>query len=126
MSSGHRLGDLQLAILGVLWSREEATASEVHSALFEERGLAMTTIKTMLRKMEDREIVWHRTIGRTFVYRPAMAEEDVREGMVGEVVQRMFAGNRAALVNHLIEAGEIDDAGLDELRVALAEKRAKE
>jgi len=120
-----RLGDLQLAIMGVLWSRREVTASEVHSALLEERGLAVTTIKTMLRKMEERGIVTHRAEGRTFLYRPVITEADVREGMVGEVVQRMFAGDGAALVNHLIEAREIDADELDELRAALAEKRGK-
>ena len=111
--------------MGVLWSRREVTASEVHSALLEERGLAVTTIKTMLRKMEERGIVTHRAEGRTFLYRPVITEADVREGMVGEVVRRMFAGDGAALVNHLIEAREIDADELDELRAALAEKRGK-
>ena len=120
-----RLGDLQLAIMGVLWSRREVIASEVHSALLEERGLAVTTIKTMLRKMEERGIVTHRAEGRTFLYRPVITEADVREGMVGEVVRRMSAGDGAALVNHLIEAREIDADELDELRAALAEKRGK-
>jgi len=69
--------------------------------------------------------VTHRADGRTFVYKPAIAEADVREGMVGEVVERMFAGNGAALVNHLIEAGEIDVEDIDELRAALAERRGK-
>ena len=124
MSTQYRLGDLQLAIMGVLWARQEATASEVHAALLEERGLAVTTIKTMLRKMEERGIVRHRAVGRAFVYEAAVAEADVREGMVGEVVRRMFAGDGAALVNHLIEAGEVDVAELDELRAALAQRRA--
>ena len=125
MSPQHRLGDLQLAIMGLLWSRGEATASEVHAALLHDRGLALTTIKTMLRKMEDRGIVTHRADGRTFIYKPAIAEADVREGMVGEVVERMFAGNGAALINHLVEAGEIDIEDIDELRAALAKRRGK-
>ena len=126
MGARHRLGDLQLAIMGLLWSRREATAAEVHSALLEERGLAVTTIKTMLRKMEERGIVTHRAEGRTFIYRPAIAESDVRESMVGEVVQRMFAGDGAALVNHLIEAGEIDLDELEELSVTLAKRRGEQ
>ena len=123
MRHRHRLGDLQLAIMSVLWERSEATASEVHAALLETRGLAVTTIKTMLRKMEDRGIVAHREDGRTFVYRAAVEEADVRTSMVGDVVERMFGGDGAALVNHLIEAGEIDMNELDELRATLAKKR---
>ncbi len=125
MSHNHQLGDLQLAIMRVLWTRGEASAGEVHSALPEERGLALTTIKTMLRKMEEKGAVTHCADGRTFIYQANLAESDVREGMVGYVVQRMFAGDGAALVNHLIEAGEIDAAELDELRARLAEQRVK-
>ena len=126
MNHHHQLGDLQLAIMRVLWTRGEAPAREVHLALKEERGLAITTIKTMLRKMEDRGFVVHRACGRQFIYRPLIAEGDVREGMVGDLVERMFFGDSAALVNHLIEAGEIDAAELDELRARLSRRRDKQ
>lgn len=125
MSQRHQLGDLQLAIMRVLWTQGEASAGEVHTALLDERGLALTTIKTMLRKMEEKGIVTHRAEGRTFIYRAAVKESDVREGMVGYVVERMFAGDGAALVNHLIEVGEIDAAELAGLRKRLAKERAK-
>ena len=122
MNQRHRLGDLQLAIMRVLWSGGEASASQVHRALVEERGLALTTIKTMLRKMEKKGVVAHRTDGRTFIYRAVVAESDIRTGMVGDLVKRLFRGDGTALVNHLIEAGEIDAAELDTLRARLAEK----
>lgn len=123
MSRSHQLGDLQIAIMRVLWLRGEASASEVHAALFEERGLAVTTIKTMLRKMEGRGFVAHRTHGRQFIYRPLLAESEARTGMVGDLVRRMFRGDSAALVNHLIEAGEVDADELDEMKARLARKR---
>lgn len=119
MSQPYQLGDLQLAIMRVLWTRGEASASEVHGALYEERGLAPTTIATMLRKMEDKGVVEHRAQGRQFIYRACIAESDVREGMVGDLVERLFRGDSTALVNHLIEAGELDAGELDELRARL-------
>ena len=126
MAHRHQLGDLQFAIMRVLWARGEAAASEVHGVLLDERGLALTTIKTMLRKMEDRGIVGHRVEGRQFIYQATVVESDVREGMVGDLVRRLFRGDSAALVNHLIEAGDIDADELDELRSRLSSKRAKQ
>jgi len=61
------LGELQHAIMTVLWERGEATTGDVHEALRAERGLAFTTIATMLRKMEDKGVVTHRAEGRQFV-----------------------------------------------------------
>jgi len=123
MSQKLQLGDLQLAIMNVIWEQGSASARDVHTALLEERGLAVSTIKTMLRKMEDRGIVKHNVNGRQFIYKALIAEADVRNGMVDYLVRRIFSGDNAALVNHLIESGDIDSAELDDLRASLSKKR---
>ena len=118
------LGDLQHAIMRVLWARSEATSTEVHAALRAERGLAPTTIATMLRKMEDKGVVAHRSEGRQFVYRAAVSEREVRRSMVGEVVDRLFAGNPAALVSYLVAEEGLDPEELARLRAALDGKES--
>jgi BlaI family penicillinase repressor len=115
----HTLGDLQHAIMRVLWHNGEATSAEVHAALVAERGLAPTTIATMLRKMEDKGVVAHRSEGRQFVYRATVSEEEVRRSMVGEVVERLFAGDPAALVSYLVADHDLDPADLARLRATL-------
>ena len=94
----HTLGELQHAIMQVLWTRDEATVAEVHEALYDERGLAPTTIATMLRKMENKGVVSHRVEDRHFVYRPTVTEGEVRSSMVGELVDRLFAGDAAMII----------------------------
>lgn len=116
------LGDLQHAIMTVLWERGEATSAEVHGALEADRGLAPTTIATMLRKMEDKGVVAHRAEGRQYVYRPTVTEDEVRRSMVGELVERLFAGDPSALVSHLLEEGEVDAETLARLRARLREE----
>jgi len=119
------LGELQYAIMSVLWSRGEATAADVHATLREERGLAFTTIATMLRKMEDKGVVDHRSEGRQFVYRPTVSEDHVRRSMVGELVERLFGGDPKALVAHLVSENEIDAGELDDLRQSLGPGRRR-
>ena len=118
------LGDLQHAIMAVLWDRGEATTADVHEALRVERGLALTTIATMLRKMEDKGVVTHRAERRQFVYRPTVSRAEIRESMVGELVERVFGGDARALVAHLVSEHEIDTRELGELRERL-DRRAK-
>jgi len=121
MTDTHTLGDLQFAIMRVLWQRREAPVAEVHEALLEERGLAPTTIATMLKKMEDKGVVAHRSEGRRYIYRPTISETQVRRSMVGELTQRLFLGDPTALVSHLLEEHEIDAGELDELRRLVTE-----
>jgi predicted transcriptional regulator len=120
----HTLGDLQHAIMTVLWASGEATTAEVHQALHA-RALAFTTIATMLRKMEEKGVVTHRSEGRQFIYRPTVTEDQVRRSMVGELVERLFSGDPKALLAHLVSEHEIDAAELGELRRQLAKDRRR-
>ncbi len=119
----HRLGDLQLAILEVLWDRGEATTGEVHQALLEARGLAPTTIATMLRKMDDRGLVAHRRDGRILVHRAAVPRDSVHRSMVEDLVERLFGGDPRELVNHLVREGELGQGDLDAIRRKVAKAR---
>ena len=126
MKGPRNLGDLQLAILRTLWDRGEAAVADVHDTL-SDRGLALTTIATMLRKMEDRDLVAHRENGRQFLYRAKVDPALVQKNLVGDLVARLFDGDSLALVNHLLRAGEIELSELDELRerVVEAERKAR-
>ena len=116
----HTLGELQHAIMRLLWERGEASVSEVHEAFQKERGLAPTTLATMLAKMERKGVVKHRTEGRRFVYRAIVSERVVRLSMVGELMERLFDGDPAALVSHLIAEHSVDPDELEALRRLLA------
>lgn len=126
MTGTHQLGELQLAIMKVLWQRQEATVGEVHTALHEERGLALTTISTMLVKMEQKGVVGHRSEGRRFVYYPLISEGDVRRTMVGELTERLFQGDVTALVSHLISHHDVDGDELARLKNLIAAHEKQE
>lgn len=120
METAHQLGDLQLAIMRVLWSRGESTVAEVHEALESERGLALTTIATMLMKMEKKGVVDHRADGRRFVYQPTVSEGQVRRSMVADLTAQLFGGDVTALVSHLLAEHEIEAGELADLREKIA------
>jgi BlaI family penicillinase repressor len=120
-----RLGDLQVAILRVLWEEGEATVARVTEALPGKRR-APTTIATMLTKMERRGLVTHRVEGRQFVFQPALSEEEVTRTMVADLTQRLFEGDVSALVSHLLTSEEIDRDELVRLRAMIVERQREE
>ena len=113
------LTELQIAIIRVLWERGEASVAEVCEALQPERGLAQTTIATLLSRLERRGVVARRAEQRSYVYRARVSETDVRESMVGGLTERMFAGDFTALVNHLLTSHEIAPGDLARLRAMI-------
>ena len=126
MRTSHSLGELQLAIMRVLWEEGEATVSRVHEALPADKSRALTTIATMLTKMEKKGVVKHRTEGRQFVYLPTVSEDAVTRSMVADLTQRLFSGNVTELVSHLLQDQEIDGEELGRLRALIAQRAAEE
>jgi predicted transcriptional regulator len=119
----HRLGDLQLRIMQVLWSRGEATVADVHKDLAGERELAYTTVATMLRKMEARGLVEHRLEARSFIYRPLVAEDAVSRGMADHLLDRLFEGSLAEMVQHLLSTRDVSREELSKIEQLIAKRK---
>jgi len=126
MERSHHLGELQHAIMRVLWDEGEATVARVHEALSEDKLRAPTTIATMLTKMEKKGVVEHRVEGRQFVYSPTVSAEEVTRTMVADLTQRLFEGDVTALVSHLITEQEIDPEELGRLRRMIGQRVREE
>ena len=112
-----QLTEPQLAILRVVWARGEATVPEIWRALYPERGLAQSTVATMVTRLERRGVLERRSEdGRQFVYRATVSEQQVRRAMVAELTDVLFAGDAKALVSHLLASQQIRPQDLEEVR----------
>ena len=112
MSESHQLTDLQIAVMRVLWDKGEASVSEIWETLRPERGLAQTTVATLLTRLEKRGVVEHRSRARQYLYRATVTESEVRRVMVRELTERLFDGDVAALMSHLLTARAVSPGDL--------------
>ena len=119
MSETHQLTDLQIALMRILWARGQATVIEICEALKPERGLAQTTVATLLSRLERRGVVEHETRQRQFVYRAKVSEADVRHSMVREMTEQLFDGDVTELVSHLLSAREMAPGDIRRLKALL-------
>jgi BlaI family penicillinase repressor len=117
-----QLTDLQMDVMQVLWQQSEATVSQVHAALHEERQLAMTTVATLLSRLEKYGLLTHRTEGRQYVYRPLVSQSEVRRSQLTDLIDQFFHGNPADLIYHLINEAKVDDEDLARLQVLIESK----
>jgi BlaI family penicillinase repressor len=122
------LTELQITILRLLWARGEASVAEIWEALHAERGLAQTTVATLVTRLERRGVVSRRAESRQYLYRALVTEAEVQRSMVEELTERLFEGDVTALVNHLLTSQEIAPGDLARLRTMIdaAESRSPE
>jgi BlaI family transcriptional regulator, penicillinase repressor len=91
----------ELAIMKVVWRRDEATVRDVYEALQETRPVAYTTVMTMMRILQEKGYLTKATNDRAHVYRPAKPSQQVIGGMVRDFLDRVFDGASDALLVHL-------------------------
>lgn len=125
MPKTHQLTELQLAIVRLLWERGEATVADIWEALHPERGLAQSTLATLLSRLERRGVVAHRTESRQFVYSALITESEARHSMVSELTARLFEGDVPALVSHLLTAQDVSPGDLKRIRAMLEDASVK-
>jgi BlaI family transcriptional regulator, penicillinase repressor len=91
----------ELAIMKVVWRRDEATVRDVYEVLQETRPVAYTTVMTMMRILQEKGYLTKATNDRAHVYRPAKPSQQVIGGMVRDFLDRVFDGASDALLVHL-------------------------
>ena len=126
MSSSLDLSDLQLAIVRVLWDKAEASAIQVQTALKRSRPLAITTVSTMLARLEKKGVVAHRSDGRTFVYRASVSELDIRRKAISGVIRNLFRGDPSEVVGMILSQRDVSDQDLARMRSMIEDARTAE
>jgi predicted transcriptional regulator len=119
------LGELQLAVMNVVWDLGQATVNQVRDQLAAERELAYTTILSVMQKLEKAGWLKHRSDGRTYVYLPRRSRDDAERNALKQFTLRAFGGDPLVLFQHLLDDDRLTEAELAELKKML-EKRRKE
>ena len=122
MSKENNLSELQISILDILWEHGELSVNEVQELLKEKRDLAVTTVATILKRLEKRNIVSYKKIGRRFIYSANIAKNEVTKSSVSSVVKNLFKGNKAALVSHLLQDEELSLDELEQIQKLIQDK----
>ncbi len=116
-------GDRELDVMGVLWDLGSGTVTEVRDKL--PADLAYTTVLTILRNLEVKELVNHTTEGKAHRYFPRVARKAARRSALTRMVDKLFHGSPGQLVAQLVEDEALSPADLRRLRALLADQDKK-
>jgi predicted transcriptional regulator len=113
------LGDLEREVMQLVWANGTVTAEAVREKL--ERRLKESTVRTVLRRLEDKGYVTHTVDGRTYVYQAAAPRGRVAAKAVQRVVDWFCNGSIEEVLVGMVDASMLDQR---QLRL-LADKVAK-
>src|ERR1044072_1062204 len=111
------LGDRELDIMGVLWDLGSGTVAEVRRKL--PADLAYTTVLTILRNLEAKELVSHEAEGKAHRYFPRVARATARRSAISRLVDTLFHGSPEQLIAQLVEDNKLTADDLKRLRTRL-------
>lgn len=100
------LGDLEHELLTILWKHGEMTATAVRKHVA--RKLKDPTIRTVLRRLEDKGYVRHAVVSGTFIYRASESAETTAATAVHGIVERFCGGSLEKVLLALVDAGFAD------------------
>lgn len=118
------LSPSETEILRLVWQLDKATVQEVCDKLPARRKIAYATVQTLLRRLEKKGYLKHRSRGKAHLFFPAVKREAVIKRSVGDFLQRLFGGDPIPLMQYLAEHGKIDAQDIERLK-KLTEKGSK-
>ncbi len=118
-----QLGDLQAAVMEVLWECDEATVKDVLETLPGDPPPAYTTVLTILQKLSKAGWVTHRSVGRSYVYRPVCSRDEAGGSAIRRFVDNVFGGDRVLAFQQLISEEPLDEGELAELQAMIDARR---
>lgn len=94
-------------ILKVIWEIKEGAISDVLHQLPEPKP-AYTTVATVIKVLEKKGYLSHKTYGKTNVYFPVVSKKEYTGNVLRSTISGLFNGSVNQLVSHFVKDKEVD------------------
>jgi BlaI family transcriptional regulator, penicillinase repressor len=118
------LGELERELLSIVWRLGTVTAEQAREELA--RPLKDSTVRTVLRRLEEKGYLTHSVESRTFLYRPAESRQRVAARAAKRIVDWFCEGSVEALLVGLVDQKVLDRNELERLAKRIAEAQKEE
>jgi BlaI family penicillinase repressor len=110
-------------IMDIIYRRGSASAAEVQTDLNED--LSYSSVRTMIRILEEKGHLRHEVQGKQFLYFPTVPREQAVKSALRNLLDTFFNNSPEIAVAALLEMESLSDSDLDKI-TALIEKARKE
>ena len=116
MSEPKLLTPLELKVMNLLWRNKKAFVKDLITQWPEEPVPAYNTVSTMVRILEEKDFVGHRSQGRSHEYYPVVTRAQYQKWHIRSVLQNVFSGSREGLVSTLLDGEDLSKDEMSQLK----------
>jgi BlaI family transcriptional regulator, penicillinase repressor len=117
------MGDLEREVMELVWTSGAMTAENVREGL--DRPLKESTVRTVLKRLEDKGLVRHSVLGRTYLFEAVESRGQVAARAVRRIVDWICNGSVEEVLVGMVDTAVLDSTELQQLaaKIAKAKKR---
>lgn len=123
MKRARSLGEVEQAVMDYVWAQGPCTSEDCREALAAIRPMKESTIRTVLRRLEQKGYLEHSLSGRTFIYRAAEPRQNVVAHAVKNIIDRFCGGSAEELVIGMVENKVIDRKQFERIARKIAQQK---
>lgn len=110
-----KLTDTEMVLMEILWKNEKAFMKDIMDE-YEEPKPAPTTIATLLKRMQNKDLVAYNTFGNSREYYPKVRKEDYFRGEMSSMIDRFFNNSVSQFASFFTSNAKLSQKQLKELR----------
>jgi predicted transcriptional regulator len=115
-SKARTLGAQELEALALVREKAPISVGEMAKAFGVPRGLARTTVLTMMERLRTKGYLTRRKVEGVFHYSPRAGADEAMKDMVAEFVRRSLGGSLAPFVSYLVDSPDLQPEEIERLR----------
>jgi BlaI family transcriptional regulator, penicillinase repressor len=119
------LSELEHLFMEYLWAHGTATAEAVREGLAKKKPLKDSTIRTILRRLEEKGYLRHSVEGRTFIYRVVEEPQSLAVRAVRQIIDRFCGGSVEQLLTGMVDNEVLDPGELRRLAQKITAAKGK-
>jgi BlaI family transcriptional regulator, penicillinase repressor len=120
------LTELESEVMRAVWNGGRTTVDDVHRIVASKRNLKETTVRTLLRRLEQKGYLEHESDGRAYVYRAVESARNLAARAVRQIIDRFCQGSVEELVSGMVDAKMLTNEEFEQLERYVRSRRGKE
>lgn len=123
MENYSKISDAEWDVMKIIWKYPYCTASEVIKALEDYKDWKPKTVKTLIRRLLEKQVLGYEVSGREYKYFSLVNEQECIKSESNSFLQRIYRGSIKALLLNYIEDNKLSKEDIEELTNILKERK---